>query len=79
MRPMAPRPFLLVLTLLLVVDAIVVIELRFGVAGPVNTQAADPTPAAQEENEGTPAAGWASEGRRDRGTGRPGIGGPDRP
>jgi thiol-disulfide isomerase/thioredoxin len=67
MRLMTPRPFLLVLTLLLVVGAIVAIELRFGVAGPVNTQAADPTPAAQE-NEGTPTANQAdaSEGRRGR-------------
>lgn len=50
---MTPRPFLLVLTLLLVVGAIVVIELRLG--GPVNTQADPP-----------PTAGRASEGHRDR-------------
>jgi len=36
---MTPRPFLLMLTLLLVVGAIVVIELRFSVAGPVNRAA----------------------------------------
>ena len=67
MRPMTPRPFLLMLTLLLVVGAIVVIELRFSVAGPVNTQAADPPPAAHE-NEGTPTASraGAAEERRDR-------------
>jgi thiol-disulfide isomerase/thioredoxin len=54
---MAPRPFLLVLTLLLVVGAIVVIELRLGMAGLVNTQATDPTPTADRAG--------ASEERRD--------------
>jgi thiol-disulfide isomerase/thioredoxin len=44
---MTPRPFLLVLTLLLVVGAICVIELRFGGRG--NTQA-DPPPTAGRED-----------------------------
>jgi thiol-disulfide isomerase/thioredoxin len=61
-RSRTPRPFLLVLTLLLVVGAIVAIELRFDAAG---TQAAAPTSAAQE-NEGVPAANRTSEGHRDQ-------------
>jgi thiol-disulfide isomerase/thioredoxin len=52
---MTPRPFLLVLTLLLVVGAIFVIELRLG--DPVNTQAADPPPTAGREDGSSPAAG----------------------
>ncbi len=63
MRSMTPRPFLLVLTLLLVVGAIVAIELRFDAAGSASTQATGPTPAAQE-NEGVPAANRTGEGRR---------------
>lgn len=45
MRSLAPRPVLLALTLLLVVGAIALIELRFNTAGPDDTQAAaEPQP-----------------------------------
>jgi thiol-disulfide isomerase/thioredoxin len=44
-RSLAPRPVLLALTLLLVVGAIALIELRFNTAGPDDTQAAaEPQP-----------------------------------
>jgi thiol-disulfide isomerase/thioredoxin len=68
-RSMTPRPVLLVLTLLLVVGAIAAIEMRFGLAGSVNTQAAGPPPATQENDRAsTPVrtGSSASEGRRNR-------------
>ena len=65
MRSMTPRPFLLVLVLLLVVGAIAAIEMRFGVAGPVDTRAESPPPAAQ--NDRSSAADRTDEPSRETG------------
>ncbi|MBA2345973.1 MAG: redoxin domain-containing protein [Rubrobacter sp.] len=75
MRSMIPRPFLLVLTLVLVVGAIAFIELRLDAAGTVETQAsANDSPNAADQS-GQPEAkqmrGQAEEPRKgagDRGT-----------
>ena len=54
MRTLAPRPLLLALTLLLIVGAVAYVELRFGRAGPNDTQKqAEPPPAAHHPAETT--------------------------
>ncbi len=68
MRSMAPRPFLLVSVLLLIVGVIATIELRLGMVGPVTTRAEGQPPDAHE-NGGASTAGRteaAAEGRGDR-------------
>lgn len=62
MRSMTPRPFVLMLTLLLIVGAIAAIEMRFGVAGSGKTQQ-DNRRAITEDRTG------ASEGGRPRDVG----------